>query len=99
MTIQFKSDFYFYFVGGGGELLIRWFWAESVLRWGQNGGSPRKTTSPPTSRTWLVSHVTQARLEPTTHSGKITSDLGRYRLASLTHSAIWGGGAERRGEP
>ena len=42
--------------------LFHSFWAESILRWGKNERSPRKTTWPPASRTWLVSHVTRARL-------------------------------------
>ena len=41
-----------------------WFWAESIVRWGENRRSPRKTTWPPATRTWLVSYVTRAKLEP-----------------------------------
>ena len=37
----------------------------SIVMWGENRRSPRKTTWPPASRTWLVSHVTQARLGST----------------------------------
>ena len=45
--------------------LFHSFWVESIVRWGENGISPRKNTWPPASRTWIVSHVTRARLEPT----------------------------------
>ena len=58
-------DFFFVCVFDGPSRLFHSLWAESIQRWGENGSSPRKTTGPPTSRTWLVSHVTGARLEPT----------------------------------
>ena len=35
--------------------LFHSFWAKSIIRWGENGRSLRKTTWPPASRTWLVS--------------------------------------------
>ena len=41
------------------------FRAESIERWGENWRSLRKTTWPPTSRTWLVSDVTRAKLDST----------------------------------
>ena len=34
-------------------------------RWGENRRTPRKTTSTPASRTWLVSNAARAGLEPT----------------------------------
>ena len=37
----------------------------SMARWCENGRSPRKTTWPSASRTWLVSHVNLAWLKPT----------------------------------
>ena len=40
------------------------FWAESIVRWSENGRSPRKNTWPLARRTWLVSLIL-ARLEPT----------------------------------
>ena len=46
--------------------LFHSFRAESIVCWGENGRSPKKTTCLPTSRTWLVSDVIQARVEPTT---------------------------------
>ena len=52
----FKFGFY------GPSRLFHSFWAESIIRWGENGRSPRKTIA---SRTWLVPLVTQAGLEPT----------------------------------
>ena len=57
--------FRFWFRFNGPSRLFHSFWAESIARWCENGRSPRKTTWPPTSRTWLVSQVTQARLKPT----------------------------------
>ena len=48
------------FFGGrfyGPSNLFHSFWAESIIRWGENGRSPRKTTWPPASRTWLVSRL------------------------------------------
>ena len=72
---HFSLVFFFFFCGGwvGREgvgvyspsRLFHSFWAESIVRWGENGRSLRKTTWPPASRTWLVSHKTQASLEPT----------------------------------
>ena len=43
--------FWFY----GSSRLFHSFWAESIVRWDENGRSPRKTTWPPASRTWLIS--------------------------------------------
>ena len=45
--------------------LFHSFWAKLIVKWGENGRSLRKNTWPPASRTWLVPHVTRARLEPT----------------------------------
>ena len=39
-------------------------WAKPIVRWSENGRSPRITIWPPASRTWLGSHVTWARIEP-----------------------------------
>ena len=73
-----RLPFWFY----GPSRLFHSFWAESIVRWGENRRSPRQTTWPPGSRTWLVSHVTRAELEPDTslartYSGEMTSDLER----------------------
>ena len=50
-------DRFFLFLFGfyGPSKLFHSFWAESIIRWGENGRSQRKTTWPPASRTWLVS--------------------------------------------
>ena len=65
----FETSDFFFFGGGGGygqSRLFHSFLAVSVVRWGENGRSPRiQNTWPPASRSWLVSHVTRARLEPT----------------------------------
>ena len=52
--------------------LFHSFWANSIVRWGKNGKSPRKNTWPPGSRTWLVSSDPS---KAPTHSGEMTSDL------------------------
>ena len=44
-------------------LILRW--VNGKVRWGKNGRPARKTTWPPASWTWLVSHLTQDRFEPT----------------------------------
>ena len=64
-TQQNLQNIFFFFGFYGPSRLFHSFWAESVVRWGENVRSPRKTTWPPASRTLLVSHVTRARLEPT----------------------------------
>ena len=64
----------------GPSRLFHSFWAQSIVRWGENGRSPRKTTWPPASRTWLVQHVTWARLEP-------TAVRWRAMISGLNHSA------------
>ena len=66
--LLFRSGWEFGSGGGRGCSSSRLFhplWAKSVVRWGKNGRSPRKTTWPPASRTWFVSHVTRDRLKPT----------------------------------
>ena len=45
--------------------LFHSLWAESIIKRGENGRSPRQNTWKPTSRTWFVSHITRARHEPT----------------------------------
>ena len=49
---------FFLFEFFGPSILCHSFWTESIVRWVENGISPRKTTWPPTSRTWLVLLVT-----------------------------------------
>ena len=62
-TLQYLfSPFLFWFGFYGLSRLFHSFWAEPIARSGENG---RKTSWPLASRTWLVSHVTRARLEPT----------------------------------
>ena len=52
---------FFLFGFYGLSKLFHSFLAESIVRWGKNGRSPRKNTWPPASRIWLLSHVTRAR--------------------------------------
>ena len=59
-----RLAWFLFFLFGFSIKIIFSFWAESIVKWGENGRSLRKTTWPPASRTWLVSHVTPARLEP-----------------------------------
>ena len=75
----FKFGFGFYSM----PRLFYSFWAKSIVRWHKNMRSPRKNTWPPASRTWLV------RMWPELGSipqwwDEMTSDLERWRLASLT---------------
>ena len=63
--LWYKEEFFLSFGFYGQSRLFQSFWAESIVMWGEQGKSPRKTTWPPASRTWLVSHVTWARLKPT----------------------------------
>ena len=49
-------SFLFFFIGFCSPTrLFHLFWAESIVRWGENARSPRKNTWPPSCRTWLVS--------------------------------------------
>ena len=76
-----------YFFGGGGGAGVKFFhsfWAESIVRWGENRRSPRKTIWPPTSRTWLVSHMTRARSNPQHKDDKWFRAL---KISVLSHSA------------
>ena len=50
---------FFLFGYYGPSRLFHSFWAESLVRYGENGRSP-KNTWPSASRTWLISHVTVA---------------------------------------
>ena len=75
--------------------LVHSFWAEPItrwgVRWGENGRSPRKkNTWPSASRTWLVSHVIRARLEP-------TAARWRQRSESLTTRSYYLSRAVRKG--
>ena len=55
-----KLDFFFFFIWVLRPTNIMWLTLSQVIvRWGENGRSPRKTTWPSASRTWLVSQVTQ----------------------------------------
>ena len=70
LMCQTAKCYYTFLEGSGGRVysssrLFPSFWAASIVRWGENGRSPRKTTWPAASRTCIVSHVTGARLEPT----------------------------------
>ena len=69
----------------GPSRLFHSFWAESIIRWGENRISPRKTIWPSTSRTWLVSPVTQARLEPTAVRWRIGMFKGNIFFLIFTH--------------
>ena len=62
--------------------LFHSFWAESIARCGENRRSSRKTT---TSRTWLISHVTQARLKPTSVRWQAIQSAKDYRPSPLGH--------------
>ena len=61
-----KEVFWIFFLYGfySPSKLFHSFWAESIVRWGENGRSPRKTTDHPQAELAL-SHMTRARLEPT----------------------------------
>ena len=37
---------------------------KTISRWGKTGSTPGKPSDTPASRTWLVSHVASAGLEP-----------------------------------
>ena len=57
-------------------LFLLWvysFWAKSIVRWGENGRSPRKTTWPP--RKHNLACLTCDQREAQTHSGEMMSDL------------------------
>ena len=65
-----------FFLGGGGYGLPRLFhsfWAKSIVKWGEKGTSPRKTTWPPASKTWLVSCD--------------QSEVRALKISGLNHSA------------
>ena len=70
----------------GPSRLFHSFWAESIIRWGENGRfPPKKHTRPPVRRTWLVSHVTRARLEP-------IERFWALKISVLNHSATGAAG-------
>ena len=56
--------------------------SRAIIRWGQNGRSQRKTIWPPASRSWLVLHVTRARLEPTAVRWGV-----QFLISVLNHSS------------
>ena len=66
--------------------LFHSFWAEPIIRLGENGRSLRKTTWPPASRTWLDSLVTQARLKPT--AVRWQAILRALKFSILNNSAM-----------
>ena len=80
--LDYKAPFLFGF--NNPSRLFHSFWAEPIARWGENGRSPIETTWPPASRTWLVSHVTRARLDP-----QLWDDerFGALKISGLNHSA------------
>ena len=53
--LMHRLIFFFWFRFYGPSRLFHTFWTESIVWWGKNGRSSRKTTWPPGSRTWLVS--------------------------------------------
>ena len=55
---EWNDSQFIYFLFGfyGPSRLFLSFWAKSVIRWGENGRSLRKTTESPASRTLRVSH-------------------------------------------
>ena len=67
----------------GPSKLFHSFWAGSIVRLGENGRSPRKTTWPLASRTWLVSHMTRARLEQRWDDERFR----RLKISVLNYSA------------
>ena len=54
-TLDFSFSFFLTWVVWFGSRRFHLFWAESIVRWGRNRWSPRKTTWPPASRACLVS--------------------------------------------
>ena len=75
---------YFFFLFGFYCLssLFHTFWDKSIVRGGENGRSPRKTTWPATNRTWLVSHVTELG------SNKAINDTHSYEYGCSTWKHI-----------
>ena len=69
----------------GPSRLFHSSWAEPVDRWGGNETSLRKKKIwSPASRTWLVTHVTRARLEPQRWDDKW---LRALKISGLNFSA------------
>ena len=72
---------------------------------GENWRSSRKTTWPPASRTWLVSHVTRARpisYDSLDHSRAFLFSIrkkknGKSEAKNLCVEVHWGGGGGREG--
>ena len=83
LGVVWSIFFYYYYLLWfyGPSRLFHSFWAESIIRWGEKGRSLRNKHL--TTRKQTLACLTCDPSYARTHSGEMTNDLERLRLASL----------------